>query len=261
MLLLATWTREVGDMSSMSEKNDWWERNLARYFRILEGRHDRCRDPVELQQEISNDAARMVEDRDVFAAKFQQGVDRYTKRMNESLSGSGPLWRPLPSWQSWRKKERKRQRLRARFEGDTKVVDGRIVRGGLIQGGGRVYMTMEERKRRGGSAYMTMEERKQQHSAYRTMSERQRRGKSAFLTMEEKLADVERKTGVSGRRDVRQERKPQGWVPKAAGKLGNEVASARWEAGYREACQESFLYGWEKVGKTLGKVKGGAMYE
>ncbi|MCW3987823.1 MAG: hypothetical protein NWE87_05855, partial [Candidatus Bathyarchaeota archaeon] len=89
-------------MSVPSKKTEWWERNLDRYLRMLEGKHDRCRDPIELQQEISNDAEKMVEERDAFTAKFQQDVGRYTKRMNESLSGSGPLWTPLPSWQSWR---------------------------------------------------------------------------------------------------------------------------------------------------------------
>lgn len=286
----------------------WWERNIDRYFRMLEGRQDRCRDPRELQKEMASDANRIVGDREAYADRWQKSLEDVSKRMSRSLSGDAPLWTPLPTWQSWKRKEREMLKRRAMFERDTRLVDGRVVRGGLIPGGGRVYMTMEERRRRGGSAYvtaverrrqggsayMTMEERKRQPSVYMTMEERRgrKRGKSAFMTMEEKLAFLERRTGRDQRRrreEIEEQRaverlrsegrarsrgqisalkripdkKPPlgGWVPKAVGKLGSKFVNEMWEAGYREASREAIFSGWEKVGKTLGKVKGGSMYE
>lgn len=197
---------------SSAQKREWWQRNLDRYFYMLEGKHGRIRDSYELQQEIANGAAELRKEIDAFAEKFQQDVEGYTERLKNSLSESSPLWTPLPTWMNWKKKKRPIERL----EKDRKIIEGRIVRGGLVPGGGRVHMTMEEKLAK-------IKEKRNMSRARATQ----------IPNRETRLV----------RRDQKNESKE--WIPKVAGRLGIT----------RPANREAFLSEWEMVGKRLGRVK------
>lgn len=197
---------------SSAQRREWWQRNLDRYFYILEGKHGRTRDPYELQQEIENGIAELREETDEFTEKFQQDVEGYTERLKNSMNESSPLWTPLPTWLSWKKNKRSVGKL----EKDRKVIDGRIVRGGLVPGGGRVHMTLEEKLAK-------IEEKKNVNRARATQIPN------------------------SGTKLLRRNSqiKSEHWIPKVAGRLGST----------RLADRETFLGGWETVGTRLGRVK------
>lgn len=195
-----------------THKRKWWQRSLDRSFRMLEGEHGRIRDPIELQQEIATDATELRKETDAFTEKFQQDIDSYVERLKNSIKKSSPLWTPLPTWGSWKKKKKRSEK----FEIDRKIIDGRIVRGGLVPGGGRVHMIMEEK-------LVKIEEKRNMSSAHATqISSREAKRLRNSSKME-----------------------PEGWVPKVAGGLGTT----------RPANREAFLSGWEMVGKRLGRVK------
>jgi|GEM_PF-5080793 len=88
---------------SSTQGREWWQRNIDRYFRVLEGKHGRTRDPYVLQQEIANGTAELRKETDVFTEKFQQDVESYTERLKNSINKSSLLWTPLPIWMSWKK--------------------------------------------------------------------------------------------------------------------------------------------------------------
>lgn len=228
---------------SEEEKKVWWLRSLDQYFRVLEGKQHRCRDPVELRQEISDGAERMVKDREMFAEGFQQDVDAYSQRFAHSLSGEAPLWRPLPSWQSWKRREKERALSRARFHEDSVIVNGRLVRGGLVPGGGRVHRTMEERERRGDSVYIII-------------GERNKRSKSVFMTMEEKLRARSGNEGFQRRAEsgISREQSTRRWLPR-------ERSTRHRENVMQTASGDAILNRWGAVEIRLGKVKGGRMYD
>lgn len=170
---------------SNAQRREWWQRNLDKSFRMLEEKHGKTRDSYELQQGIAKYSAEFLKKLDEFTEKFQQDVESYTQRLENSMSGSSSLWTPLPNWRSWKKKKRRIESL----EKDKKIIDGRVVRGGLVPGGGRVHMTMEEK--------LAKNKEKQNMNRVRATS---RRGSKI---------------------------ESEGWVPRVAGRLGTTALDDR----------------------------------
>lgn len=210
-MLAVTWIDRVTNVSN-AQRREWWQRNLDKSFRLLEGKHGRTRDPYELQQGIAEYSAEFLKKIDEFTENFQQDVESYTQRLKNSMNGSSSLWTPLPNWRSWKKKKSRIESL----EKDKKIIDGRIVRGGLVPGGGRVHMTLEEKLAK-------IEEKKNVNRARATQ----------ILNSGTKLLRRNSQT------------KSEHWIPKVAGRLGST----------RLADRETFLGGWETVGTRLGRVK------